>query len=204
VSSSLLPVAKQGVEENVKYNPKLKLYTAGKQSWDKNLYTLDVGCGFPNPEEPYHKRGHVGLDRKRGYADVVADAHYLPFRDSTFDLIGVHTALDHFNFPLQALREINRVTKKYIVVSNANSNFWAYSFSVPPPDHSYQWNSWTLAKLLTKAGFEPIEYGYEHLGRKSSRTRVFELFVKILVGFIRKKNFLSFLNNVLIIKAVKR
>jgi len=204
VRSSLLPVLNREVEENVKYNPKLKVYTAGKHSWDKNLYTLDVGCGFPNPEEPYHKRGHMGIDRERGYADVVADAHYLPFRDNTFDLIGVHTALDHFNFPLQTLKQINRVTKNYIVVSSANSGFWAYSFGIPPPGHSYQWNIWTLANLLTKAGFEPIEYGYEHLGRKSSRTRFFELFVKILVGFIKKKDVSSFFNNVLIIKAVKR
>ena len=196
---------KQGVEENVKYNPKLKVYTAGKHSWDKNLYALDVGCGFPNPEETYHKRGHVGIDRKHGCADVVADSHYLPFRDNTFDLIGVYTALDHFDFPLQALKEIHRVTKNYVVVSRGNSGFWTYSFGVPPPDHSYQWNIWTLANLLTITGFEPIEYGYEHLGRKRSRARFFELFAKILLLiFISNKDVSSFVKNVLIIKAVKR
>ena len=70
---------------------------------------LDVGCGFPGAAEDYRKRGDIGVDVKRGLADVVADAHHLPFREGVFSKVGIHTSLDHFYDPFQALCEVKRV-----------------------------------------------------------------------------------------------
>lgn len=31
---------------------------------------LDIGCGYPNPSEPYVKRGDVGVDLIPGYVGI--------------------------------------------------------------------------------------------------------------------------------------
>ena len=117
---------------------------------------LDIGCGFPNPSEPYLKRGDIGVDTKRGYADIIADAHSLPFRDGAFTRINVYSTLDHLAEPYKALTEAYRVTTDELILEVGNCEFWAYSFNQASPLHLYQWSRWTLRQLLEKIGFTDI------------------------------------------------
>ncbi|MHA1614812.1 MAG: class I SAM-dependent methyltransferase [Candidatus Thorarchaeota archaeon] len=70
---------------------------------------LDIGCGRD-------KHGDVGIDiDTRSYADIIASAEYLPFRDNTFDTVFTREALDYPEFLgeslEQAAREVCRVLK---------------------------------------------------------------------------------------------
>ena len=79
---------------------------------------LEVGCG---PAQYRHvvRGGYVGLDiTARDYRpglprdpDVLGDAHHLPFREGTFDLVFFSAAFYLFADPRQALREARRILR---------------------------------------------------------------------------------------------
>jgi SAM-dependent methyltransferase len=74
---------------------------------------LDLGCG-PRDQAPcaaYLGYGYVGIDYSGNAADVLADAHALPFRDSSFDCVFSYAVLEHLHSPAVALSEICRVLK---------------------------------------------------------------------------------------------
>src|SRR5205823_2064578 len=76
---------------------------------------LDVGCGA----KPYRAllgprvTEYVGLDRAdaNGHADVVGDAHELPFPDRSFDAVISMQVLEHVTGPGRCLSEMARVVQ---------------------------------------------------------------------------------------------
>ena len=67
------------------------------------MLSLDIGCG----EE---KRGDIGIDLKiTSQVDVVADAHYLPFKTGIFDKCYALASLEQVDNPLLVLKEIKRI-----------------------------------------------------------------------------------------------
>ena len=77
------------------------------------LLILDVGYGE-------HPKGDINLDvglrSKNSYpaglktkANIIADAHHLPFRPQSFRLVMCTHVLEHLKSPREALREFNRV-----------------------------------------------------------------------------------------------
>jgi SAM-dependent methyltransferase len=76
------------------------------------LAALDLGCGSGGNRRYLADLGvHavVGIDWWSPDADVLADAHRLPFRDHSFDLVISTAVLEHCYFPHQVMREIHRV-----------------------------------------------------------------------------------------------
>lgn len=70
------------------------------------MISLDVGCGN-------HKEGNVGIDiNKNSEADVIADCHFLPFRDRIYSEVVSNHTLEHFTDPRKALQEQYRVLKR--------------------------------------------------------------------------------------------
>jgi len=82
--------------------------------------TLDLGCG-------YRKRGDVNIDiRKKVKPTVIADVHYIPFKNRTFDVICCFEVIEHVISPFKLLSESYRVlrdTGKFIL-STPNPYFW--------------------------------------------------------------------------------
>jgi len=80
----------------------------------------DIGCGLGQSLAHYDRI--VGVDlwlpfltfaKKHTEKDVVlADAHFLPFRDSCFDGIILHDVLEHLEDPVKALNEVCRVLQR--------------------------------------------------------------------------------------------
>jgi SAM-dependent methyltransferase len=83
---------------------------------------LDVGCGK-------NKRGDIGIDYSRdSEADVIADAHFLPFIDGVFDGGVSNHVIEHSPNPLTFLREQYRILKNNgkltLVTDNAQLLLW--------------------------------------------------------------------------------
>ena len=75
---------------------------------------LDLGCGA-TPHRDMCERAnfrYVGLDYKNKLAPILGDAHALPFRDESFELILNMNVLEHLQYPAVAYAEISRVLKK--------------------------------------------------------------------------------------------
>lgn len=59
------------------------------------------------------------------FAEVqVADVHELPFEDESFDLVMCCEVLEHVERPYQALRELKRVSSRFVLVSVPREPIW--------------------------------------------------------------------------------
>lgn len=56
-----------------------------------NRLALDIGCGEKK------KEGSIGVDMRRGAADVVADARQLPFRNESFSHVYSSHLIEHLS-----------------------------------------------------------------------------------------------------------
>lgn len=145
------------------------------------ILTLDVGCGES-------KRGTIGVDTgKFKGVDVVADAHFLPFRSKVFDYIFFYHVLEHVEQPIRAVREIFRalkdggglevqVPKDSRMKSDTIAHFLDFDFKaafrqynfLKSGAHKWQFSEKGLISLLRKQGFlinsikyvaKPVTYG---------------------------------------------
>jgi SAM-dependent methyltransferase len=53
---------------------------------------------------------------------VKCDAQSLPFKDSSFDIVISSNLLHHLNDPKEAVSEMRRVSRRYVILSDANRN----------------------------------------------------------------------------------
>jgi SAM-dependent methyltransferase len=76
-------------------------------------FMLDLGCGETHLGEfcRHTNLEYVGMDYCSNTADLLGDAHALPFRDASFDFILSIAVLEHLRHPELALREAYRVLK---------------------------------------------------------------------------------------------
>lgn len=67
------------------------------------------------------------VERNVGNIDLqVADVHALPFPDASFDVVHAHQVLQHVADPVQALREMARVTRPGGIVAVRDSDYAAF------------------------------------------------------------------------------
>lgn len=72
---------------------------------------LDLGCGPRDQAKPAEHYGlaYVGLDYTPSEADLLGDAHAIPFVDGTFDVVLSYAVFEHLYDPFVAAREVERV-----------------------------------------------------------------------------------------------
>ncbi|MFE8011816.1 class I SAM-dependent methyltransferase [Streptomyces antibioticus] len=119
---------------------------------------LDIGCGpgtITADLAALVPDGHVtGVDHAagvldqarataagRGLANVdfgVADVHALPYPDGSFDVVHAHQVLQHVGDPVQALREMLRVTVPGGLVAVRDSDYAAMTW-YPPSQGMDDW-----------------------------------------------------------------
>lgn len=85
----------------------------------------------------------------------------LPYKDNTFDIVLSTEVLEHLENPKKALREILRVSKKYILVSVPNEPFFMMGNFLRgknvmqfgnDPEHIQHWTIFSFLKLIKKHG----------------------------------------------------
>ena len=117
-------------------------------SLSPHMHILDVGCGpgtiTADLAALAHRGQVIGLDSsedvleqardtaaKRGLNNIrfeVGDVRKLSYADATFDVVHVHQVLQHLSDPVQALREMRRVTKKGGIVAVRETDFSAMTW----------------------------------------------------------------------------
>ncbi len=99
-----------GEEQTIKYE-KIKACITGS--------VLDVGCGTGIITGKI--RNAIGIDISSGMIrrydgiKVIGHAHYLPFKDKTFDVVISLTMLQDIKKPGKCIKEMSRVGRKVIV-----------------------------------------------------------------------------------------
>ena len=80
---------------------------------DAGELALDLGCGSALHRSVCEKAGYdyVGLDHASAGAQVLGDAHALPFADASFGFVLSIAVLEHIRLPFVAMREVCRVLR---------------------------------------------------------------------------------------------
>jgi len=124
-----------------------------------DMKILDIGCGL-------HPLKHVypdvmGIDLARNsHADVLADALHLPFRDNYFDAVISVELLEHLPNGIALMKEMKRVSKKYVLISTANKFTGKYDHR-----HIHEYSLFKLKKLFKKVGLKILDFGFGGLKR---------------------------------------
>jgi SAM-dependent methyltransferase len=110
---------------------------------------LDVGCGV-KPYLPFFAEiaeQYVGIDVVESpQADVVGSVEALPLDDRSFDVILCTQVLEHCDDPVQAIRELRRVTAPGGRVLASTHGVQVYH---PNPVDYWRWTHEGLRKLFT-------------------------------------------------------
>jgi len=100
------------------FGPKAKrdsseLFSAVQPYLSPDSKVLDLGCGPKDQAVPagYLKYRYVGIDYDNPAADILADAHAIPFKSGTFDCVFSYAVLEHLHNPFIAIEEIKRILK---------------------------------------------------------------------------------------------
>jgi SAM-dependent methyltransferase len=109
---------------------------------------LDLGCGPRNKFPCFDFLGfeYVGLDLPGSAADVLGDAHFLPFLDAAFDVVFSYAVLEHLNNPFVAFAEVRRVLRP--------GGIFVGSVALGEPAHSsfFHHTAWALVSLSEACG----------------------------------------------------
>lgn len=184
-------------DQGIKTNILQKIWHTNKLKTFKDIVKnrkidsiLDVGCasGLLTNEmsKIFPKSKIYGVDiyedalvfARKKYPSVnfiVADAHKLPFKTSTFDLTVCYETIEHVVDPLKVLKEIHRVTKKggisILVMDSGSLLFrivwflWENSKGkVWKGAHLHPFTHQQLENIIKKLGFNIKQKRFSHLG----------------------------------------
>lgn len=132
------------------------------------MKNLDIGCGEGTVSRIILKNfnfSYYGIDSskymasasKEFFPTVLGSLCYLPFKNSSFDLVTCLEVLEHLEKPEAGLREIKRVSKRYSIISVPND--WVFRLGNmlrgkrisklgDGIDHVQHWSSSTFKKFL--------------------------------------------------------
>ncbi len=106
---------------------------------------LDLGCGPKDQKGPVEHLGfaYVGVDYTSPRADLLTDAHSLPFRSGAFDCVLSYAVLEHLHNPVVAMLEVERVL--------ATGGIYLGTVSLGEPFHQsyFHHTVWGLLSLLS-------------------------------------------------------
>ncbi len=181
-----------GTKSNLfqKYWHQHKWSNLAKLLENRHTKLLDIGCADGTTaaaiKKLFPKIAITGIDKyanaikyaiktKQNITFLHGDAHKLPFRKSSFDIVLAVETLEHLHDPDQALSEINRVLKRkgnLIVIQDTDSMlfrtvwwFWTkWKGSVWNHSHINCLKPKDLTKKIKASGFRILSIKYTNLG----------------------------------------
>ncbi len=101
---------------------------------------------------------------KKLFPDLIfkqGSIYKLPYKDNSFDLIICTEVVEHLDTPAKALKEMLRVSKKYLIISAPNEPFFMISNFLRgknlmqfgnDPEHIQHWTIFSFLKLMGEHG----------------------------------------------------
>ena len=119
----------------------LSIHVRDTLSSDPAGVAVDVGAGRSPYRPLIHAERYVGIDiaARAGEGLVRGDAHALPVRSCSADLVVSFQAFEHFDDPDEVVREIKRIAKpgaRLVISTHGN---W--------PHHGHDFHRWTYEGL---------------------------------------------------------
>jgi len=146
-------------------------------------HVLDVGSGTPSKFH-HSLEGdniiHVDIDKSAFHVEVVSDIHNLSFKDDSFDVVHVSHILEHIYAPLQALKELKRISKRIVIVKVPNASF--YKWKNYSSEHVFSWNQFTLDNLLSKVFAKVKIIGTPRQIRRDKLSQFLILIIRLFYG----------------------
>ena len=138
-----------------------------------DMHILDIGCGpgtitadfallVPQGTVVGLETGPDVLEKAKEFADkrgitnlsfIIGDACNLAYPDNTFDVVHAHQVLQHLGDPVQALREMRRVTKPGGIVAARDADTDAMTW-YPEIKGLYEWRK-LYSQVARSNGGEP-------------------------------------------------
>lgn len=145
---------------------------------------LDLGCGPRDQAAPIEYLGHqyVGIDYSNTAADILADAHTIPFKDETFDCVLSYAVLEHLHNPFVAITEIERVLKPggvYVGTVSQGEPFHGSYF------HHTSWGMISLISSVSKLEIKKLWSAEDTLSSLAQMGR-YPKVIKFILGLIDK------------------
>lgn len=128
----------------------LARWLEGEGAAAAGLRVLDVGCGV-KPYYPFFAASaeYVGVDVvENPAADLIGAVEALPVDDASFDVVLCNQVLEHCDDPVQAVRELRRVTAPGGRVLASTHGVQVYH---PSPNDYWRWTHAGLEKLFRDA-----------------------------------------------------
>jgi hypothetical protein len=143
----------------------------------KNTEILDVGCGHV---VGHHKRGFIGIDLRRGKADIIGDVNYLPIRNNAFGKVLCYYVIEHVIDIPRVIGELIRVAEREIEIVTDNALFYRI----------YLLRFLYLLKLVKEPGYINVEHVHafypSHLKHLLQRIRIKARVISCNVGRLHK------------------
>jgi SAM-dependent methyltransferase len=126
-----------------------ELFSAAASHLHPHATLLDLGCG-PRDQAPvaaHYGLRYIGIDYTSSAADLLADAHALPFSDRSFELVFSYAVFEHLHNPYLAAAEVARV------LAPGGIFFGTISQGEPFHDSYFHHTPFGVLALLRSAGF---------------------------------------------------
>lgn len=107
------------------------------------------------------------------------------YQPNSFDLVTALHILEHMASPLQMLMELNKVTRKYILLAVPNGRCIV---SEERKTHLYSWNSYTLTNIMEKADFSVRRISEDRINIFPHWLRLGPIINRILLKIITSPN----------------
>ena len=122
------------------------------KKYSTSAVTLDIGASGNDHQDYFPNRTTLDIDASKN-PDVIGDAHKLPFKDGTFEVVVCSEMLEHAENPQKVVSEIERVLNPggCVVLTTR----FAFPVHDAPNDY-WRFTPYGLRKLFSE--FEVIEF----------------------------------------------
>ena len=115
------------------------------------MLTLDAGCGAKprgdvNCDLFVGKSPHTKFVIRKTRNFIRCDAHCLPFKDRTFEVVYSSHLIEHLTCPFMAIKEFSRVSKRYVYIKIPNTAIYLKQRK----EHLYGWDKFTFRQFLSQ------------------------------------------------------